>query len=90
VESGCVHRIAVRAGGERARRVGEQRQDAEWRAAERRRSEARRIEDPHVGAADPRRRELRIAGTVLPAVSRRDEGARAAGSKDDVARLVAD
>ena len=37
--------------------------------------EAGRVEHPHVGATDARRGELRIAGPVLAAMRRRDEGA---------------
>ena len=49
------------------------------------------VEDPHVGAPDARRRELRIKRDVLPAVGRRDEGAAPAGAReDDIARLVPD
>ncbi|WP_434425552.1 hypothetical protein [Nannocystis pusilla] len=45
----------------------------------------------NVGAADARRRQLRIEADVLPAVGRGDEGSGLARTgEDDVARLVAD
>src|SRR6185503_13211756 len=77
MEHGRVDGAAVRAGRECPWRVAEERDDRERGAAERG-AEARRIEDPHVGAADARRGEDGVDGgleaRVLPAVRGRDEG----------------
>jgi hypothetical protein len=44
------------------------------------------VEDPDIGAADTRSRELRIARIVLPAMGGGDEGAGAARQRPDHAR----
>ena len=79
VEDRGVDAAAVGRRGERARRVAEERDDRLRRAAEAA-AEARRVEDPHVGAAGPWGREdahdRRLEGRVLPAVRGRDERAR--------------
>ena len=93
--------VDVRAvGRERARRVGEEGEDPQRRAAERC-AQVGGVEHPDVGAADALRGELRVAGTghagdrcvgaMLAAVRRADERAVAARAREhDVARLVAD
>jgi hypothetical protein len=88
VESGGVDDLPVGRDRQRARRVREEVQDRERRAAQR--GVARlRVEDPDVGPADARRGELRIVRGVLPAVGGRDEGPVAArAGEDDVARLI--
>ena len=88
VEDRGVDGGAVGRDGERARRVAEERDD---RRAASREPRCAGVEDPHVGAADARRGELRVARAVLAAMRRGDEGAAASGAgEDDVARLVAD
>ena len=70
---------------QRARRVGEQRDDRERRAA----SEAPRlfgVEDPDVGAAHARRGELGIERNVLAAVGGGDEGAVLPGPANTMSR----
>ena len=100
VEDAGVDGVAVRAHRERARRVAEERHDAERRAAEASRR-GRRVEHPDVGAIHAGRDELRVAGpgdagdagvgALLAAVGGGDEGALArVPGEDDVARLVAD
>jgi len=90
VEDGRIDGRPVRAHGERARRIAEERHLGEPVTAERR-AEAGRVEDPHVGTAHARGRELRVVGVVLPAMRGGDERAATAGAReDDVARLVAD
>jgi hypothetical protein len=89
VEDRGVDGQAVRAHGQRARRVAEQAQDLEPVSAQAR-VEVRRVEDPDVRAADARREQLRIARPVLAPVRGGDERAAAAlAAEDDVARLVA-
>ena len=99
MEAGRVDGVAVGADGQGAGGVGEQRHDAQRHAADRI-AEARGVEHPDVGAADPGGDELRVAGAGHPGDRRigpllatmrgGDERARAAGSGEhDVARLVA-
>ena len=98
MEDGRIDRISVGAHRERARRVAEERDFRERRAAKRR-AEAGRVEDPHVGATEPGGRHVcdRDAA-VLAAVRAGDEDALAEPAavemglvrEDDVARLVAD
>ena len=91
MEDGGVDPVAARARGERARRVAEEGEPGERRAAERG-AEIRRVEDPDVRPAEALRRQVgRRYAAVLAAVGGRHEGTVPARAREhDVARLVTD
>src|SRR5262249_33919323 len=99
LEPRYVNRTLVRADRQSPRSVGEERQDPDGLAAERR-PQIIGIENPCVGASYPGSGELRIAGarnvgdggvcTLLSAMGGRNERAERGTGKHDVARLVAD
>ena len=99
VKDGRVDGVAIAAHRERARRVAEEGDDRERRAAGRR-ARIRRVKRPDVGPADAGAGELGITRArhardrrvrpLLPAVRARDEDACATQREHDVARLVAD
>ena len=99
LESSDVNGVAVRTHGESTRRVGEEAEDRQRRAAHSG-TEARWIEDPDIGARNSRRGGLRIArarhvrdrriGTLLATMRSGDKRVLRTAREDDIARLIAD